>query len=225
MNKKRSLGIALLSGVLFLPSCASVMNPIGEAKFDCNRKQDAKSPYCRSFKSVEASTAGAIPPSRFDKEFRMSDLDRAIGIAPDEERGTKLDKDNNKLPDQQILLPHQTHPESSLVGAPVREAAVIQRVWIKRFVDGRDLLTENTIVYKEIRGTRWVGFDGPKSNIAAQIRAYPHRVSEVTPANTSIPTETQTSASTEFSQPGTQAAFSEAANDPAESGQSTSMPQ
>jgi hypothetical protein len=225
MIKKQLLGIALVSGVLLLPGCASVMNPIGDAKFDCNRKQDAKSPYCRSFKSVEASTTGAIPPSRFDKEFRMSDMDRAIGIAPDEEQGTVPEKDNRKSPDKPMLLPHQVRLEPSLVGAPVREAAVIQRVWIKRFVDGRDLLTENTTVYKEIRGTRWVGFDGSKNRMAAQIETYPHRVVESMSANTGIPPETESPTSTEFSQPGTQAAFSEAANDPAESGQSTSMPQ
>ncbi len=225
MNKKRSLALALLSGALLLPGCASVMNPIGEVKFDCNRKQDAKSPYCRSFKSVEASTTGTLPPSRFDKEFRMSDLDREIGIAPDETPGATPDTNHPPSTNKPTLLPHQLPFEQTLVGAPVREAAVIQRVWIKRFVDGRDLLTENTVVYKEIRGTRWAGFDGAKNKMAAQMQAYPHKVAEIIPANTDAPIETQTPVATEFSQPGTPAAFSEAANDPAESGLSTSMPQ
>lgn len=216
--------ITILSSSLLLSilqGCGSMMNPIGEAKFDCNRKQDAKSPYCRSFKSVERSTNGDIPPSRFDQTFKMSDLDRMTGIAPDD----VYEKDQNKSIDKPTLLPHQKSAYGQpLAGAPVREGPVIQRVWIKRFVDGSDLLTENTVVYKEIRSTRWHGFDGREDGISKN--TYPHRLTESVSAEDK-PSNQNGQSQMEFSQPGQPTEFAESVNDPAVSGtsSSTSMPQ
>lgn len=214
----------MLSGFILmatLQGCISMMNPIGEAKFDCNRKQDAKSPYCRSFRSVEMSTNGEIPPSRFDKEFKMSDLDRMTGIAPDESN----DQQSNAT-DKPILLPHQSYFDGKpLTGAPVRDGPVIQRVWIKRFVDGGDLLTENTIVYKEIRGTRWHGFGDTEERVS-KTKTYPYRATGES-AQAKQFNETRPLSQAELSQPGSPTEFTESANDPAASGisLSTSMPQ
>jgi len=219
---KRKITI-LLSSVLLsiLQGCGSMMNPIGDAKFDCNRKQDAKSPYCRSFKSVERSTNGEIPPSRFDQTFKMSDLDRMTGIAPDDVEENK----QSKSIDKPTLLPHQKPSYGQpLAGAPVREGPVIQRVWIKRFVDGSDLLTENTVVYKEIRSTRWHGFDEREGGTSRN--TYPHRPTESATVE-GKPSNENGQSQTEFSQPGQPSEFAESVNDPAVSGtsSSTSMPQ
>jgi hypothetical protein len=209
--------------VLVLQGCASQMNPVGETKFDCNRRQDSKSVYCRSFKAVEASTSGEIPPSRYDKEYKQSEFDRMTGIAPDDD-GSSTPSQSNKA-SKPALLPHQFRQEAPLVGAPVREGPVIQRVWIKRFVDGRDLLTENTVVYKEIRGTRWAGFDEGQNALTLNPKAYPHKPTEpqpITAANgqTNSPDSRQSGAP-DFSQPTSNGDVDETANSPAESGPMT----
>lgn len=218
--------LASVCALLVLQGCASQMNPVGEVKFDCNRRQDAKSPYCRSFRSVDASTSGEIPQSRFDKDFQMEELDRLIGISPDEE--AKGESNANSKPKQArpVVLPHQVRQEPPLLGAPVREGPVVQRVWVKRFVDGNDVLTENTVVYKEIRGNRWAGFDGQGSSVIGDQRVYPHRPLEPqpTPAANSSSGDAQRpqgTPSNEFNQPGSNSEQSESAFDPAVSGSQT----
>ena len=210
------LASALLAG------CASQMNPVGETKFDCNRRQDSKSVYCRSFKAVEASTAGEISPSRYDKEYKLSEFDRMTGIAPDDEVTVEPTQQFNvkqAKPAKPVVLPHQVRQDAPLVGAPVREGPVIQRVWIKRFVDGRDLLTENTVVYKEIRGTRWAGFDEAQPNLATQIRAYPHKpVEPPAPQAQSNSPDSRPAGAPDFIQPVSNGDMDETANGPAESG-------
>ncbi len=210
-----------------LAGCAAQMNPIGEAKFDCNRRQDAKSPYCRSFKSVDAATTPELPESRFDKNFSISELDKLNGIAPDSSSPAEADK---RGPAVATLLPHQRRSEPELTGAPVREGPVIQRVWIKRFVDGRDVLTENTVVYKEIKPTRWAGFDTKTISIS-DTKNYPRRPAEQTPASfQNQASQAQTPPAQrppEFSQPNSSSSdASESATDPAANGfiNSNSMP-
>lgn len=218
--------LASVCALLVLQGCASQMNPVGEVKFDCNRRQDAKSPYCRSFRSVDASTSGEIPQSRFDKDFQMEELDRLIGISPDED--AKGESNANSKPKQvrPVVLPHQVRQEPPLLGAPVREGPVVQRVWVKRFVDGNDVLTENTVVYKEIRGNRWAGFDGQGSSLIGDQRVYPHRPPEAKTPPTTNPTpgdpqRTQGTPPNEFNQPGSNSEQSESAFDPAVSGSQT----
>jgi type IV conjugative transfer system lipoprotein TraV len=225
--KKMSSKLAILASVctlLLLQGCASQMNPVGEVKFDCNRRQDAKSPYCRSFRSVDASTTGEIPQSRFDKEFNMEELDRLIGISPDEDTKTESSATGKKP--RPVILPHQIRQEPPLSGAPVREGPVVQRVWVKRFVDGNDVLTENTVVYKEIRGNRWAGFEGQGTSLIGDQRTYPRRPIETTPPapnNTNVQDaqRPQSAPPTEFNQPGSNSEPSEAAFDPAVSGSQT----
>ncbi len=223
MSSKFSI-LASVCTLIVLQGCASQMNPVGEVKFDCNRRQDAKSPYCRSFRSVDASTTGEIPQSRFDKEFNMEELDRLIGINPDEE--TKSESAASGKKPRPVILPHQIRQEPPLAGAPVREGPVVQRVWVKRFVDGNDVLTENTVVYKEIRGNRWAGFDGQGSSLIGDQRTYPRRPIEAAPATASNPNSQdaqrqQGAPSSEFNQPGSNSEQSEAAFDPAVSGSQT----
>ncbi|MFS2023484.1 TraV family lipoprotein [Massilia sp. CT11-137] len=165
-------------------------NPIGESSFDCNRKENP-SAYCRSFKALEKSTNGPLPESRFDKEFRMSDYDRATGIAPDGPAPQAADT----LPAAgAALLPHQRlHGGGDPVaGLPVRKAPVVQRVFIKRFVDENDSLQDDMIVYREVRGSRWTGFEAGQGARAAG--AYPHRPRNSTPveADADVPLAQQT---------------------------------
>ncbi len=223
MSSKFSIFISVCV-LLLLQGCAAQMNPVGEVKFDCNRRQDAKSPYCRSFRSVDASTAGEIPQSRFDKEFNMEELDRLIGINPDED--TKPQATSNAKKPRPVILPHQVRQEPPLTGAPIREGPVVQRVWVKRFVDGNDVLTENTVVYKEIRGNRWAGFDGQSTPQLGDQRTYPRRpievpVAAVSNANSQDAPRSLGAPSPDFNQPGSNSEQSEAAFDPAVSGSQT----
>lgn len=157
---------------LLLAGCS--FNPIGESTFDCNRKENP-SEYCRSFKALEKSTDGPLPESRFDKEFRMSDYDRATGIAPVTTNvpATKATTAGGIAP---VLLPHQrvNTGGDATDGMPLRKAPVVQRVFIKRFVDENDSLQDDLIVYREIRSGRWSGFDAADSD-AHLPGAYPHR--------------------------------------------------
>jgi len=212
----------ILLGLLILSGCANQMNPVGEAKFDCNRRQDAKSPHCRSFKSVDAATGGELPDSRFDKSFNIKELDKLNGIAPDLVI-QKEDGADQKIRTPAVVLPHQRRSEPALVGAPVREGPVIQRVWVKRFVDGRDVLTENTVVYREIKPTRWAGFDTRTTAASAEAKSYPRRpIEQAAPSSASAQAPANPRAP-EFSQPSTSEA-SESATDPAVSGFNNSMP-
>lgn len=236
---KSILAIASGTAVALLTGCAASMNPIGEAKFDCNRKQDATSQYCRSFKAVEASTAADVPASRFDKEFKLSDLDKLTGISPDEPGKASANAGALTPGSRTVvvgtappavaspgLLPHQTHEEPPLDGMPVRQGPIIQRVWIKRFIDGRDVLTENTVVYREIQATRWAGFDAANGQQTVTAQNYPHRAAEIQPNLTlqRQATEPKPTQSTEFKQPGTSVEAAESAPVPAVSGTNFTMP-
>jgi conjugal transfer pilus assembly protein TraV len=212
-----SICVAVLAG------CASQMNPIGESKFDCNRRQDAKSPHCRSFRAVDQATDAPLPKSRFDQAFSISEMDRLTGISPDDTR-PKAEMSREGV-SASPLLPHQVRNDAPLTGQPVREGPIVQRVWIKRHVDGRDVLTENTVVYREIKPTRWAGFPTPA--IQAGVGAtYPRRPKEETPNATarSNAAQPQQEAPPEFNQPGNSSgATPEPAFNPAVNG-SSSLP-
>lgn len=150
-------------------------NPIGDSKFDCNRKENP-SAYCRSFKALVKSTDGPLPESRFDQEFRMSDYDRATGIAPDAATAVTTVGDTAAGSGR---LPHQRSNAvgEPLAGMPVRRAPVVQRVFIKRFVDENDILQDDVIVYREVKGGRWSGFEAASDEARAP-GVYPHRASD-----------------------------------------------
>jgi len=228
---KTALRHITLYACALLVGCAAQFNPVGEVKFDCNRKQDAQSPYCRSFKSVEQSTTGQLPRSRFDREFNIEEHDRLTGIAPDapQQNSTKGKAGTPAPPaaPEMVRLPHQMREEPPLEGQPVRQGPVVQRVWIKRFVDGRDVLTENTVVYKEIQPNRWAGFE-PTAKFDGDKTAYPRRPIEApkdeqaaTPSTPQNQEVSKASPQTEFKQPGIPER-AESASEPAASG--SSMP-
>ncbi len=205
---------SLIAVALVLTGCAARMNPVGEAKFDCNRRQDAKSPHCRSFRAVDQATDAPLPASRYDQAFSIADMDRLTGISPDGQKNPGLSSGNKPI----SVLPHQVRNDASLAGQPVREGPVVQRVWIKRHVDGRDVLTEDTVVYREIKPTRWAGF--PTPTIQAGVDApYPRRPlkeeGSITPI-TQAPQVGTESPTLEFTQPGINPSSGrESASDPA----------
>lgn len=167
--------ILLLCVVLLLTGCASWFTPLGDDKYECNRKENAKSAHCISFKGIEESSRGKLPVSRYDKVVSMSERDKLLGIAPDEESSTKADRKSGKTTIDGGVLPHQ-RAKQSLNGQPVRQAPVIQKVWIKRFVDDNDTLVNSTTVYREIRPTRWTGFDAMNtSTTKTSGTSYPHK--------------------------------------------------
>jgi hypothetical protein len=192
MNHSRKV-FALLAVAATLAGCS--FNPIGESTFDCNRKENP-SEYCRSFKALEKSTNGPLPESRFDKEFKMSDHDRATGIAPD-----PVPAAGSGGVAGPGVLPHQRLNAAGdpVAGMPVRKAPVVQRVKIKRFVDENDSLQDDVIVYREVRGARWSGFDGAgqETRVAG---AYPHRANNSNAAETEQ--EPSSPQQTNLAQPG-----------------------
>lgn len=102
----------------------------------------------------------------------MSDYDRATGIAPDSKKETPAAAmvAASRLPHQQL------GPVSEpAAGVPLRQAPVVQRVFIKRFVDENDSLQDDVVVYREVKGPRWTGFDGTGQEMHAP-GAYPHRI-------------------------------------------------
>ena len=124
---------------------------------------------------------------------------------------------------------------------------LVQRVWVKRFVDGNDLLVGETVIYKEIIGSHWQGFGGADSSSssissAASLPlpkdgpAYPHRAPVPTSAKSvaglatapvagSANAPAPATASPGFTQPGVRAPAGEMAPVPATSSGTTSMPQ
>jgi conjugal transfer pilus assembly protein TraV len=192
---KHMLKLVVAAGIASqLVACS--FNPIGESTFDCNRKENP-SEYCRSFKALEKSTNGPLPESRFDVAFNMSDHDRATGIAPDPagKSRSKADVHGNRL------LPHQqlSATGAPIAGMPLRKAPVVQRVLIKRFVDENDNLQDDVVVYREVKGSRWSGFESSSLNEHAP-GAYPHRAKDSFIAD--VGTEQPTQQSQNLAQPG-----------------------
>jgi conjugal transfer pilus assembly protein TraV len=175
----RSLSVSITLGIAIATAgCSSVLTPLGENHYDCNRKENPDSLYCHSFRSVESATAGAIPDSRYDEQLNISEHDKLTGIAPTSagKAGQKDTSDSSlsSTHNDNAIVPHQlggTH----LDGLPVREGPVVQRVWIKRFVDSQDLLTSDTYVYKEVVPTHWSGFDVNYQQQGSFSGIYPHK--------------------------------------------------
>ena len=178
------------AAVLALSGCTSLLTPLGENSYDCNRKENPASPYCHSFKAVEASTNGAVPDSRFDQLMSISEHDRLTGIAP--VAPVKRIEDNGPVTRAAASAPVAVAPSATpaaapLEGLPVRVGPVVQRVWVKRFVDDNDLLINETVIYKELIGSHWSGFEGAAAGGAAtpgarRRDAYPHRPAVLAPA-------------------------------------------
>ncbi|MCE4548003.1 MULTISPECIES: TraV family lipoprotein [Caballeronia] len=223
-NLKSKLAVIAISvcAVPVLSGCPAAFNPIGSNSYDCNRKQDPSSIYCHSFKAVEASTNGELPPSRFDSELNFSQYDKATDIAPVGQRNTAASPIRSGSGEPVVMGSGGPAVQGSATpgtvrtvavdgmpdGMPVREGPVIQRTWIKHFVDGNDMLTSDTTVYKEIVGSHWSGFDGGNPAGAAR-GVYPHKPADSKALEAAKPSQPDTSQRTDFIQPGPQASAGE----------------
>ena len=223
-NLKSKLAVIAISvcAVPVLSGCPAAFNPIGSNSYDCNRKQDPSSIYCHSFKAVEASTNGELPPSRFDSELNFSQYDKATDIAPVGQRNTAASPIRSGSGEPVVMGSGGPAVQGSATpgtvrtvavdgmpdGMPVREGPVIQRTWIKHFVDGNDMLTSDTTVYKEIVGSHWSGFDGGNPAGAAR-GVYPHKPVDSKALEAAKPSQPDTSQRTDFIQPGPQASAGE----------------
>lgn len=208
-----------LAAVALSSGCSTAFNPIGSNTYDCNRKQDPTSIYCHSFKAVESSTNGELPDSRFDTELKFSQYDKATEIAPvGAAQATKVKTGAG----EPIAIGSGSLPQ--LGGAdvppaddtPVRAGPVIQRTWIKHFVDSNDARIGDTTVYKEIEPTHWAGFDGGDPQ-GAERGVYPHNAAPTKTAAATPRTTPALSQQTDFIQPGA------ATSSPETTGSSTAM--
>lgn len=103
LHQRRFVQFVFIAGVIVaLEGCASMFTPIGENKYDCNRKENPDSPYCHSFRSVEKATSNDIPDSRYDQNMSIADIDQLTGIAPV----------NNKQPGANTSSPNSSTYES-----------------------------------------------------------------------------------------------------------------
>ena len=172
--------IMITTAAASLAGCASAFNPIGDSKYDCHRKQNPDSFYCRSFSGVEASTHGELPETRYSKPFSIQKQDELQNMAP---TGTDAAEPVRAVDGARFVgnaaQPMQAAAGSaskSLFGQPVRMAPIVQRTWIKRHVTADDMLIENTVVYKERQPTRWAGFEHVAADApAASPTHYPHK--------------------------------------------------
>jgi hypothetical protein len=111
---------------------------------------------------------------------------------------------------------------------PVRVGPLVQRVWIKRYVDDHDMLVSNTYVYKEIVPAHWSGYPTDASTQGTETGApYPHRPAE-TPAP--APVDHQAAAQSapspnEFAQPGHLAVPANVVPSPTTTNGTSSLPQ
>lgn len=166
--------------VVVLSGCASFFNPVGENKFDCNRRQGGNSEYCKSFKAMNASTDAPLPESRFDGRFSWADYDRAAGMAP--VNGTKEKPAAIAQPQPMVANGQVGNLVRSVTSGgtvrPVRLSPVVQRVWVKQFVDSNSDLHGETVVYREVIAARWAGYESDEkaANSAGMRSNYPHFV-------------------------------------------------
>ena len=164
--KGKIVGISL--SALLLSACSSMFLPQGSEHYDCNRKENANSPYCHSFRGAESSTASTLPKTRYDETVKMSELDKLQGIEAAKPKASSTPATNNPT----LALPGMAKP-APIEGSPVRDGPVVQRVWIKRHVDENDMLVGDMVVYKEIQPTHWSGFAAGDAN-AKEHSVYPH---------------------------------------------------
>jgi conjugal transfer pilus assembly protein TraV len=224
MNPQRPTSLALqmvlIASVLTsLAGCSSMFNPVGENKYDCNRKENPDSPYCHSFRSVEQATSSDIPDSRYDGKMNIEDVDKLTGIAPVKKSKSSIEKSNDGKMSIVVSSSDDQRPVSTLpAGTPVRIGPVVQRVWIKSFSDKNDMLASDQIIYKEVVPTHWAG-EAANQNIQGITSgglpgAYPHKpVMPSSPVLNTTPTPAlEKENNPSFNQPGTQGSSGETAS-------------
>ena len=227
INMKKMILITVLGASSFLVGCSFA--PIGENKFDCNRK-DAPEGYCRNVHAVLESTDGTVPATKYGQKFDIEDYDAAVGYTDGvvEKKGGKDGKGGVVVVGGG--LPHNAGVKMERIeGAPVRQAPVIQKVFIKPFVDENDILHEGGVAFKEVQTGKWTGFDriNAANNLAGG-NVYPHRVK----GNSALFVENSIDNGTDdtsvpqqaFVQPGVQSPAGGLVQSPANSNGDISMP-
>ena len=175
----------LIATLVSLSGCTSLLTPLGDEYYDCNRKENPASPYCHSFRSAANGTDAPIPDSRYDRAVRISDVDRLTGIAPpaaDTQRASDpvvpAGEVSVQRPRAARVISAQSQPLASGVapeGTPVRVAPLVQRTWVKRHVEQGDRLVGSTYLYKEVTRSHWEGFVEPPAGAEApRDNAKPH---------------------------------------------------
>ena len=178
--KKILFGILLIQT---LAGCASWFTPVGSDTYDCNRRDDPASPHCRSMRSVDDSTTGSIPPTRYDRKFSMTEVDELNGISQEKSLATAKEQRQGQgqpqsAPSTDIRNTGLRDAGSAVLpGMPVRQGPIVQRVWIQKFKTDNDTLVQDTYVYKEVQATRWSGFNDGASSAQESKTAtvYPHK--------------------------------------------------
>lgn len=192
--------------------------PVGQSNFDCNRQENANSPYCRSFKAVLNGANPPLAPTRFDLRANQQEYEKMAGIAPTGEQVEQPAPRRSSAIAQTRpqLLPHfgasqedsHGNAKRTVEGSPVRQAPVLQRAWIKRHVEG-DTLVDDTEVTWEIAPSKWLGIPAVATSQDSRFggQVVPYRVNKTTTIsdNSSAQGQVQTPApsATEFRQPGT----------------------
>ena len=100
MNIIKKIGLLFCVGTTALMSACSFA-PIGENKFDCNRK-DAPREYCRNVRAVLESTEGAMPTTKYGKNFNINEYDDAVGYND----GPLMKGESGKGSREQIKIRH-----------------------------------------------------------------------------------------------------------------------
>jgi hypothetical protein len=133
-----------------------------------------------------------MEPSRFDKVLSTSDLDRQTGVAPGAlMRGSEVGTGAGAVlaaplaPVPSRLLHQVDGP--TLAGRPVREAPVILRILINRWVDQDDMLHEGKVLYREIKPPRWAGFEPIPRAADGRTIGYPHRSEDMVRSGAAAP--------------------------------------
>lgn len=245
MNSKLIFSLLLASSLL--GGCARMLTPQGDDKYDCNRKENPNSPYCHSFKAIDQATRNPLPVTRYDAVTNMNTVDQYTGVAPSSgatppPNGTEKQGDPSKFPGRGTPMFYSTIQQSNgsvseyaqrlpRDGAPIREVAPIQRVWVKKHRDSSDRLIGTTVVYAELGSNHWAGFDavpGSRVNGAStgkqvfpHITPTPGVISKLMPA----PQQGAGQTKNEFQQPGVTQAENLEQHPASEQMGETSLPQ
>jgi len=219
MINKLLIAISLGALLSLLGGCVNMLTPLGENKYDCNRKEDPDSKFCHSFRAVDQSTAGTLPESRYDTLINFNEYDRLTGIAPPAvadtpkfggERSSTLPPEKGFSGGQsgvsgavRLPLPHQVGDTSRIDGLPVRIGPIVQRYWIKSFTTADDSLVQSTVVYKETVPTHWAGFPVSSKQGQPGRTNYPHKPQEPTRPS-AVQQQDQSRAGNGFIQPTSQ---------------------
>lgn len=211
---------AILAASTLMGGCARMLTPQGDDKYDCNRKENPNSPYCHSFKAIDTATKAPLPETKYDSMTNMAVVDKLTGVAPTGNSSSSEQSNSQssgRAPVFYSSIQQSNGSDSGYAqkqprdGMPIREAAPIQRVWVKKHRDSSDRLIGTTVVYAELGQNRWAGFDQPgqagRADAVASKRVVPHVASNKPESTTNKPQPDSARSESEikFQQPGSRA--------------------